>query len=185
MRHYTAILSCVIAFCLVGGCSKKPATISAPDQTTGATESPATTEAPGAVPSPASAPTPSGELQFNPGLDITFTPICSVAPAGVGTRGGYTLFFAQSDQVSYGMLRVPEYAGADGTFGETSRLLASDPAFAIVLKQSSLVATQASSIATTITEHGLKGFTTLGNFQLNGNTVDGGTITWECTELSR
>jgi hypothetical protein len=185
MRHYTAILSCVIALCLAGGCSKKPATTASPVQTAEATGSPATTLVPGAVPTPSSSPTaPIGELQVSPGLDIAFTPICSVKPAGLGPRGGYTLFFAQSDQVSYGVLRVPEYAGADGTFGETSTLLTSDPSFAIVLKQNSLVATQASSIATTITEHGLKGLTSLGNFQLNGNATNSGTITWECTQLS-
>src|SRR5579863_5913962 len=155
MRRYAAVLSCVVALCLVAGCSKKPATIASSGQTAEATESPASSTMPTDASTPASAPTPSGELRFSPSLDVAFTPICAVAPAGVGARGGYTLFFAQSDQVSYGMLRVPEYAGADGTFSETSGLLASDPSFAIVLKQNSLVATQASSIATTITEHGL------------------------------
>jgi hypothetical protein len=186
MRHFSAVLVCVIVFICVSGCSQKhesaTSTGASAEPNVSSTEN--TADVGEATPAPSQTP-PFGELIFNPGLELTFTPTCSVAPPGVGPTAGYTLSIGVTDDISYGRLRVPEYAGAAGTFAETASLLASDPSFAVVLKTHSLVAVRSSSIVTTLTDHGLKGSAQLTNFQVDGTIVNAGTITWECTELSR
>jgi hypothetical protein len=186
MRHFSAVLLCVIVLICVSGCSQKQQSGSSTDESAGpnASSTQNAADVGGATPAPSSTP-PFGELIFNPGLDLTFTPTCSVAPPGPGPKGGYTLSIGVTDDISYGKLRVPEYAGASGTFGETATLLASDPSFDVVLKTHSLVAVSGSSIATSLTDHGLKGSAQLSDFQLDGTIVKAGTITWECTELTR
>ncbi len=184
MRYVSAILLCFVMLCSISGCAKKSVTNSSSLGASGATESPAATDSPAAAPSPAPTP-PFGELAFGSQLDLAFTPVCSSAPAGAGPQSGYTLSFGVTDDVSYGKLHIPDFTGSDGTYNETATLLAQDPSFAIVLKRDSLVAERSSSITTTISEHGLKGSTQLGNFQLDGTIVDAGTVTWECAELSQ
>jgi hypothetical protein len=186
MRHFNAVLLCVSVFICVSGCSQKQQSASSTggsaEPNASSTEN--TADVGGATPALSQTP-PFGELIFNPGLELTFTPTCSVAPPGLGPKAGYTLSIGVTDDISYGRLRVPDYAGAAGTFGETATLLASDPSFAVVLKTHSLVAVRRSSIATTLTDHGLKGSAQLSNFQVDGTIVNAGTITWECTELTQ
>lgn len=184
MRHFSAALLCVSVLVCGSGCSQKQQSAS----TTGESAEPnatATVDAAGAAgttPNPSTTP-PSGELRFGSDLDLTFTPACSAIPPGSGPKAGYTLTMDVTDDISDGRLRVPEYAGADGSFDETASLLASDPSFAVVLKTDSLVAVSSSSIAVTLTDHGLKGSAQLTNFQLDGTIENTGTLTWECTAL--
>jgi hypothetical protein len=185
MRLVAAAL-CGIALCSLTSCSKKPAPTTEPVATSAAaaTDESAPTVGSGAMPTPAPSPTPPwGTITFSTDLVVAFTPVCAAVPAGVGPNSGYTLTFGVNDQVSYGKLRVPEYAGADGTFNESDKLLTPDPALAIVFKTNSLVARKDSTISTSLSEHGLHGFTQMGNFSLNGSTEAVGYITWECAEL--
>jgi hypothetical protein len=176
------------ALCALGACAKSSTTTTE----TSATATPEATDSSGSavgadsMPTPAPSPTPPwGKIDFSPALVVAFTPVCAAAPAGSGPNGGYTLTFGVNDDVSYGKLRLPDYAGVDGTFSESDKLLAQDPALAIVFKTNSLVATKDSTIETSLTEHGLHGVSQLGNFSLNGTTTNVGSITWECAELAQ
>lgn len=187
-RLILTVVFCGFALYALAGCAKNSSTTTA----TSALATPEATDSGGAevgadsMPTPASSPTPPwGKIDFSPDLVVAFTPVCATAPAGSGQNGGYTLNFGVNDQVSYGKLRVPDYAGADGTFSESDTLLAQDPALAIVFKTNSLVATKDSTIETSLTEHGLHGVSQLGNFTLNGNTENVGSITWECAEIAQ
>jgi hypothetical protein len=183
-----AVVLCGFALCVLGACAKNSTTTT---QST-ATASPEATDSGGAIvgadsmPTPVSSPTPPwGKFDFSPDLVVAFTPVCFAAPAGADPKSGYTLNFGDNDQISYGKLRIPDYAGADGTFSESDKLLASDPALAIVFKTNSFVATKDSTIATSLTEHGLHGVAQLGDFSLNGSTANVGSITWECAALTQ
>lgn len=186
MRYMISAAICALALCALAGCSKN----SSETASSSATSLPEATDSSGAagadaVQTPVSSPTPPwGKIDLGPDLVVAFTPACSATPAGAGPNSGYTLSFGVNDQVSYGKLRIPDYAGADGTFSESDKVLAPDPALAIVFKTNSFVATKDSTIDTTLTEHGLHGVAQLGNFSLNGSTENAGSITWECAELS-
>lgn len=188
MRFVLAAMLCGFMLCTLGGCAKN----SSETTSASATAAPAATDSSGASVAAASAPTPSssptppwGKIDFSPDLVVVFTPVCSSAPAGAGPDSGYTLTFGVNDQVSFGKLRIPDYAGADGTFSESDKMVAQDPALAIVFKTDSLRVTKDSTIDTTLTEHGLHGVAQLGNFTLDGNAKNAGSITWECTEIKQ
>ncbi|HLJ83766.1 MAG TPA: hypothetical protein VKT51_06315 [Candidatus Eremiobacteraceae bacterium] len=187
-RFVVAVMLCGCVLCTLGGCSRN----SSETTSASATVTPEATDTSGAVvgadsmAAPSSSPTPPwGKIDFSPDLVVAFTPVCAAAPAGAGPDSGYTLTFGVNDQVSYGKLRIPDYAGADGTFSESDKVLAQDPALAIVFKTDSLRITKDSTIDTSLTEHGLHGVAQLGNFSLDGNAKNAGSITWECTELQQ
>ena len=177
MRYIIAIVLCVFVFSL-SGCAKKSSTTTAQV----ATEAPQASSTQPAMTTPAPSPTaPFGRINFSPDLDVAFKPECSAAAAGTGPHSGFTLSFGQNAQIRSGSIRVPDYAGADGTYSDSSKLMSPNPTFSISLAQGTLAPAKDSSITVTIRNHGLEGFATLENFRLNGNSVTVGTISWVCT----